>query len=352
MNIFELTDTYTLLEAVERIDKPKSYLVDTFFPNKTFYDTTRIGLEYRKAGRNLAPAITEGGGGRNISRGSAQAKFYDSILYGPKRTIGLKDLELRQFGERPDIYRVTRPEDRLAKMQAEDLNDLLNLHANRKEQMASEILQKGKFRLKAYADDGKVAEVIDVDYQLDCEVYPATSWADPDANIYDDLMTISMEIQEETGTIPALMICGKGVERQLLNNKEIREWLTIPNRENLTMAGFAPRFTAPNARYIGNISALNLEVISYLDTYIDDDGKVHPYIDDNTAIFGNPGQGRQLYGTVTLFMPEGIQTFSAEYIPKYDYSDKDQQYSLTVYSRYALAPNVFGDWKCIRTLGE
>lgn len=352
IDIYSITDTVTLINAVEQIKQPVSYLVDTFFPTKDFYNTSFVAVEYRKEGRQLAPAVVNGSKGININRGNSKTAYFTAPLFAPRRVIGLKDLELRQFGEVPSIYSAVKPEERLAGMQAADLTELMRMHANRKEQLASSILQTGKVELKGYADDGVTPEVINIDYELNPEVYPPISWSDGTAKIYDDLLTCSMEIQESSGEIPTLMICGKGVERQLLNNDEIKKWLMIPNRENLSIASFAPRFTGPNARFIGYISALNLEIVSYLESYTDESGQIKPYIDDNTAIIGNVGKGRQLYGAVSLFGESGVETFSAEYIPQYTYSQDAQQYSLTVYGRYVLAPNTFGDWKTIRTLGE
>lgn len=345
-NIWAITDTYALMSTVENIQKPATYLADTFFPNQSpiFY-TTQIAVEYRSEGRLLAPYVVPGTKGVNINRGTSNVAYYSAPMFGPRRIISLRDVEQRQFGETP-IFSTVLPEQRAAAMQAQDLVDLLRLHANRKEAIAADILQKGQTTMNAYADDGRVTATEVIDFGWDGRIN--TDWTDPSTDIYGALMTVSERIQRRTGTIPTLAICGKGVEELLLKNDDIRNWLMIPNRENLTMANFAPRYVAAQCRYIGTISALNMEFVSYAATYIDDDGQTKSFIDDYSVIICNPGKGKILRGAVTLVDKTGFQTYAADFVPKYTIDEKSNQMSLTVYSRYILIPELLDDWVCLR----
>ena len=61
-------DTISLLQAMERITPPASFLLDTFFPVVPQVAVqTRIAVEYRKRGRHLAPFVTRGGKGINLN---------------------------------------------------------------------------------------------------------------------------------------------------------------------------------------------------------------------------------------------------------------------------------------------
>ncbi len=52
----ELRDTVSLMQAMERITPPASFLLDTFFPLvPATAVTTKIAVEYRKRGRQLTP---------------------------------------------------------------------------------------------------------------------------------------------------------------------------------------------------------------------------------------------------------------------------------------------------------
>ena len=350
-NPWLITDQFQLLQTVERIKPPASYLVDTWFPNSITSTLTNgyMAVEYRKEGRLLAPFVSKGGKGVNLNRGTSRIRLYKAPMVAPRRVIGLGDIELRQFGEQP-IFSTVTAEQRAAKMQAEDLTDLLRTIQNRKNKMAADIIQTGKTIIRGLADDGVTEEVDEISFDWNGRVSASTDWSDSSADIYGDIKAVSERIQEDSGFIPTLMLCGKNVEKKLLNNAEIFKWLSIPNRENLAMASFSPHYTSPQARFIGHISALNLEIISYAETFTDDDGKVKPFLDPNVAIIGIPGVGRQLYGSVTCMNQAGQwQTIVANNVPVYHADYNAQQSSLTIFSRFLLVPETMSDYACIDT---
>lgn len=341
LEIYDITDTLTLAASIDLMDKPSTYLQSTFFPNVyPFFYTTKIAIEYRNQGRLLAPYAVEGSKGLNVGRGTSQIMEFSAPMFGVRRVIGQRDVEMRQFGETP-VFSTLRPEDRARLMQAQDLNDLLAMHANRKEKMCSDILQYGKTTMKAYADDGRVIETEEIDFGFTNT--DTTDWTLSTADIYGELRAISDRIQQRVGEIPTMMICGKNVEDYLLNNTAIRNWLMIPNRENLTMASFNPHYTDVQARYIGRISALNLDIVSYAKTYIDEDEQTKPYIDDDTAIISVAGRGSILRGSMLFMEDSGWKTYAVDYAPRYTIDKEANQMSLAVFSRYLCVPALLDD---------
>ena len=349
-NIFGIRDMVTLLQAIEQIKDPATYLVDTFFPQKlpTAF-TDYVSIEYKKGKRTLAPYIVKGSKGVNIARDTAQAKFYTAPLMGPRRVLSIQDIESRMFGETP-IYSSITPEQRAAAMQAQDLVDLKKMIANRKNKMAADILQTCRTVIKGYADDGQTFIQDTISFDWDGDLNISVAWSDPTASIYDDLQAAVEKIAEDTGEFPTLMLCGKNVEKYLRQNLEIFDWLMVPNRQNLAMASFAPRYDSINSRYIGNIQSLGLEVRSYIETYTDDDGTVKPFIEPDNVIIANPGKGKQLSSRITLI--DGVKkapvSYVAEYVPYYAADENAQQMSLALYSRQLLIPDVIDDWVCVK----
>lgn len=343
-NIFGITDSLTLLQAVEQIKTPANYLTQTFFPNKLpTAKTSWVAVEFKKGKRLLAPYIVRGSRGVNVARDTAQARMYTAPMMGARRIISSQDIEQRIFGEQP-IFTTLTPEERAAALQARDLTELLARIENRKNKMCADILQTGKTIIQGYADDGQNVVEDEIDFGFDGIVTPAVTWDNPSASIYDDLRAACDRIAENTGTLPTMVLVGKNVEKYLLNNAEIFKWLQIMNRENLTMANFAPRYTAPQARYIGSIPSLGLEIHSYLETYFDEsDGKVKPFIDPEVAIVANPGRGYQLTGAITLLEGGQFHTYAAEYVPKYSFNDEANQTALAVYSRFIAVPDNLDD---------
>ena len=347
-----ITDTYKLVGLCEKIKKPATYLVDTFFPKRMPVSYTDwVSIEYRSEGRLLAPYITKGSKGVNLNRGTSRIKNYKAPLMGPRRVIGLGDIEQRQFGELP-IFSTVTPEERAARMQANDMVELMRTLSNSENKQAADLLQTGKITIKGYADDGRTLEVDEIDFDWNGLIEPTKAWNESDATIYDDLKGASERIQEDSGVIPTLMLCGKNVERYLLANEELFKWMSLPNRENIQMLSFQPHYTTPQARFIGYISSLNLEVISYSETYTDDDGQVKPFLDPDTVIIGNPGRGKKLFGAVTFMNQQGNwQTIAAENVPVYLSDPNAQQSSLTIFRRECLVPDILEDWLTIKTRG-
>ena len=347
LDIYDCTETLTLMSTVELIEKPATFLTTTFFPNvEPFFYSTKIAIEFRHQGRMLAPYVVAGTRGVNVGRGTSQIIEYSAPMFGVRRVIGQKDVEMRQFGELP-IFSTLKAEDRARIMQAQDLNDLLAMHANRKERMAADILQYGKTTMRAYADDGKVTEVEEIDFNFKNKA--STDWTASTAKIYEELRTVSDRIQQRTGTIPTMAVCGKGVEEMLMNNAEIRNWLMLPNRENLAMASFAPHYTESQCRYIGRISALNMDFVSYGKTYYEADGTVKPYIDDYTVIIANAHKGRILRGSMVFFEDDGKwHTYAADYVPRYTFDREANQSSLAIFARYLPVPSLLDDHFCLQ----
>lgn len=347
-NPFLIKDTYELLPIVERIKTPDKFLSTTFFPNEVVTTQDILALEYTKQHRRLAPYLVKGSRGVNMSRERSQVKFYKAPLIGAKRVIGLEDISQRAIGESP-IFSTKTPGERAAELQARDLRDLLNMIDNRREQMSAELLTTGKVTVRGYADDGQVVDEAEIEFAAGMPKQ-TTAWDGANADIYGDLKTVSETIQESAGMIPTVMVCGGNVEDYLLGNKKILDWLTIPTRQNLTMATLEPRYTNPQVRFIGRLNALNLEIYSYNLTYVDDlTGQTKPFIPADHAIIGVPGNGKMMYGAVNWLDSAGSwQSAAAANVPVYNFSTESQTTSLTVFSRCLPMPEVIEDTICLK----
>lgn len=345
----DLKDTVSLMQAMERFKAPATTLVDTFFPNiPAPAVTTKIMVEYRRGGRRLAPFIVEGAKGINVSRDGSAMNIYEPPMVGPRRTVSPEDIEQRGFGE--TIYSTTTPAQRAARIQADDLKELQQMILNRKNQMAAEILKTGSYVINGYADDGVTPKTATVSFGTVQSITSSPTWDNANATIYADLKAASEMIQENAGMIPTVALVGKNIGEYLLNNAEIMKWLSVPSNQNLSLMSIQPRLTSPQVMRIGIIQSLNLEIYAYMETYTDDSGNVVPFLGANDVIVGIPGRGRQLHGAVTLIndTETGFETYSGLYVPKYAASKATNTMSLTVYSRFLLAPEFMDDWVYIQ----
>ena len=350
-DLFTFEGSVTLLKAVEKIDRPANFLSEMFFPKKQALETDFAAIEYRKVNRNIAPYVVSGARGVNIARGTTKVKTFFAPNFAASRVIGIEDLRRRQFGEIPNIFNAVKPEERLAKLQAQDLLELTELIENRRGVMAAEILQTGKLNLRSYADDGRLVSEETIDFDCSANIVsPTVHWDNAAAKIYSDLLSASETIQEATGTIPTVAICGRNIENYLIQNDEIKTWLMVPNRENMTMINLQPHFTGVQARFIGRITSLNLDLYSYSQTYFDDEGNKKYFVGEDNVIMGTRN-GSTCYFPITLMQNGQPYTVSANVVPQYTYNDEARTRRLTVYSRFVQVPETFGDWITIKARG-
>ncbi len=345
--MINVNDTISLIQAAEQIKAPATYLTDMFFPTVEISLQPTVVMEYRKRGyERLAPYVVEGSKGVNVSRVGSTMRVYSPPLMAPRRVLTQADVTRRAFGEMP-MFSTVSASERQAKLQADDLYDLITMTVNRKNQMAAELLTTGRITIGGYADDGVYQRLDEVTYDWDGEMTSSigTSWTSASAKIFDDLQMMSEKIQEEAGVVPTLLVVGKNVPKYLRSNKSILDWLMMPNRQNAAVMSFQPRYVSPNVMYVGKIEALNLEVVCYNETYTDDDGQLQPYVGADDVILGVPGRGKCLHAAVTLLDESGgFNSYAATYVPRYTTSLESNQSVLTLWSRFILAPYFVSDF--------
>lgn len=344
-------DTYTMMQAMDRMKQPASFLVDTFFPVvPATAVTTKIGVEYRKGARRLAPFIISGSGGVNIAREQSKLDFYEPPMMGPRRILSPEDISSRAFGE--NVVSSQTPAQRATQILAKDLVDLQSMIMNRKNKMAADILTGGQCEIKGYAADGNIVKTDTVKFDdWTQKLTPTVKWDQANADIYGDIAEMSACIQENAGMVPTVAICGRNIMNYILGNDAIMKYMNISNNANLSLLSFQPRIIAPQVMFMGRIMSLNLELYSYTETYTDEEGAVQSFIGDNDVIIGIPGRGKQLHGAVTLVEGRTFQTYSGNYVPAYHANEDDNTVSLAMYSRCVLVPETVDDWAVIKAKG-
>ena len=342
--IFSELNTLDLIRVVEQIKQPATFLVSTLFPNTEQLMSDILPVEYRKEHRKIAPYVIDGAKGINVKREKTSVKLYQAPLMGVRRVIGINDISRRGIGEMPIVSTKT-PEDRARELAARDLVELQHMLTNSRTAQAAELLQTGKITVKAFADDGATPQEDVIEFNWTGK--KNTDWTAANADILGDLREASYTIQEKAGIVPTLLICGKNVEKYMLDNKKMGEWLLSANSNATKFINYQPQFTSPQIRHLGFINALNLEMVSYAETYWDGNQAI-PFLDPDSAILCCPGRGRQVYGSISLLENKQWVTYSAREVPYYSANDDAQTSSLALFSRFLLIPEDIDDFVCFK----
>ena len=346
-NIFAITDTFSLIKVIEKIKPEANYLIQTLFPGTRQIYSDVLPVETMKAGRRLAPYVVKGAKPLNIAREKTTIKLYKAPILGARRVISLDDVERRYIGEQP-VFSNQTAEERAAQLQARDLRDLKAMLTNRRAAMVAELIQTGKITIKAFADDGKVAATDEIEFPGFQKLNK--NWSPSSAKIFKDLESASMKIQEDSGFVPDLLICGKNVFGYMSDNEEFSKYLLSANPNALAWLNFTPKYRAPQVRFIGYIPPLGLEIISYMETFQDDDGTTKPFIDEDTCILCRGNIGEIVYGTMNYLDPAGQWvSAAAQEIPIYTQNFDSQTTTLTLYSRCLPIPTDISDFIAIKT---
>ena len=226
----------------------------------------------------------------------------------------------------------------------DDLRDLVDMIANRKNEMAASLLSTGKITVEGYDDAGYKQRLDEIEYEHLGDAVIMVPWSNANAKIYEDLQTMSETIQETSGMVPTVLVVGKNVPGYLMKNETLKNWLMIPNRETGSFMSFAPQYQFPQVQYIGKLTALNLDIYSYNATYRADDGTVQRYVGANDVIMGIPGRGKCVHAAVPLLIDGEFRTVASQYVPRYTVNEEENMMMLTLWTKFVLMPDYAFDW--------
>lgn len=341
---FNIFETHTLLMAIERLTPANSFLRDRYFPTNVASDvfaTDDVLVEYKDGSKKLAPFVAPRKGGVTILRNGYTMERYTPPFVAPKRSLSYDDLSKRGFGEA--LFTQLTPAQRQQTLILKDADELGEFITRREELMAAETMLTNGCVMKHIADEVTEGDEMDVRFYEGAEnpaqFTPAISWDNPDAHIMDDLK-IMVRMLTSKGLRASELVCSPDVADAIIKNNEIKEFL---NNRRYELGSVEPETLAPGAAIVAklNVGGRIISIISYDETYTDDNGNDKQYIPSGKCILTAPACGRTLYGAVTqVEQADGeFHTYAGKRVPKYLSSAEGNTRSLTISSRPLLVPN-------------
>lgn len=341
---FNFYETHTLLMAVEQLTPANSFLRDRYFPTNVASDvfaTDDVLVEYKDGSKKLAPFVAPRKGGVAVLRNGYHMERYTPPFVAPKRALSYDDLNKRGFGEA--LFTKLTPAQRQQTLILKDADELGEFITRREELMAAETLLNNGCVMKHIADDADVDDEMEIRFydgeQNPAFFTPSVKWSDPNANIIADL-GIMIRMLTSKGLRATELVCAPDVADAIVNNAQIKELL---NNRRYEIGSVEPETLAAGAAIVAklNIGGRIISVISYDETYTDDDGNDKQYIPAGKCILTAPACGRTLYGAVTqVEQADGeFHTYAGKRVPKYLANAEGNTRSLTISSRPLLIPN-------------
>lgn len=341
---FNFFETHTLLMAVERLTPANSFLRDRYFPTNVASDvfaTDDVLVEYKDGSKKLAPFVAPRKGGVTILRNGYHMERYTPPFVAPKRALSYDDLSKRGFGEA--LYTQLTPAQRQQTLILKDADELGEFITRREELMAAETMLTNGCIMKHIADDATEQDEMEIRFYTGdsnpAAYTPAVKWSEAGAHIMDDLK-VMIRMLTSKGLRASELVCSPDVADAIIKNEEIQKFL---DNRRYELGNVQPETLAPGAAIMAklNVGGRVISIISYDETYTDDNGNDVQYIPEGKCILTAPACGRTLYGAVTqVEQADGeFHTYAGKRVPKYLSNAEGNTRSLTISSRPLLIPN-------------
>ena len=286
----------------------------------------------------MAPFVSPRIGGKVITRNGFQTYDFTTPRLAPERVMTVDDISKRGLGE--NVYSKKTPSEREDDLLADDLKDLDESIQRRLEWMCRQILFEGKLDVV----DAEAGVDFQVDYGFE-NIFVLTSeryWSLSTVNPVPLLKEKRRKIIKDTGKAPNVMIFASDLIEVFLDNPFIKEAMDIRNLQNIEMK---PRIVDDALTYYGKIAELGLEIYSYEEFFLNDDGEEEGIIPSGSCIMAHSeGEGSIEYGLITQMEDKKYQSYEAKQVPKVYCNENSDVKMLRLTSRPLPRPDNVEGW--------
>jgi hypothetical protein len=338
----DINNTTQLLMAVREMTPVNTFLRDRYFPTNPTTDifaSESVLVDYKEGSKKVAPFVAPQKGGKTLTRKGFHTEQYEPPNIAPQTTLTADDLKKRGFGEA--VMSDLAPADRQDMLLLNDLEEMDKAITLREEQMSALCLVDNGYVMKHYIDD-KVQEDKKIQFyegNVNPSVFiPAISWGNANADIISDLF-IMAQIRKARGLGASELIIASDVVDCFWNNDKILKML---DNKRVEIGEIKPQHWPEGASLIAklNCKGHQIDIISYVDTYVDDDDTVKSFIPSGKVVLTSPGCGRMLYGAVTqLEDDKQFHTYSGTRVPKHIVNTDTNSKQVRVTAKPLAVPN-------------
>lgn len=308
MNMF---DTRLMLEMVEQMKKPATFLKDTFFGNVRTFDTAKVDIDIEKGKRKIAPFVHSRIGGKTVERQGFQTNSYSAPLIAPDIITTAEDLLKRSAGE--NIYGAMSPDERAARQLGKDIVYLDDMITRREEWMCAKALFTGKVNVVGEGID----DVINFGTINGEALAGSAKWSHADSKPLDDFRRFSSKVRQNSGLTPDIAIISSNVVDVFLNNPQIKEFFIKAYRPEFGL--IKPENMPNGTSYLGQIisAGVNLDLYAYEEWFVDEaTGAEEAMIPDNKVLVASTRARTDMcYGAITIAEGDQLTTYAASRVP-------------------------------------
>lgn len=332
---------YTTREMIEAIDQTppvRTFLQRTFFPGSETHRTEKVEFDVRKGKRIMAPFVSPRKGGKVITRQGYHTNEFTTPKIAPERVLTIDDISTRAIGE--NVYSKRTPAEREDELLAKDFTDLEESIVRRLEWMCRQILFEGK--LDVIIEDEGVDVQVDFGFDNIVVLGEDEQWTIAAVDPLVPFRRGRKKIIKDHGRAPDIAIFSSDVIEDFLNNKFVMKSMDVLNMKNVVIE---PRVVDPSLTFYGRIAELDLDIYTYDEYFLNDEGEEEPMIPSGTVLLGHSeGEGQVEYGLVTQMEDKKFYSYEAKLVPKVWVDENDEVKKVRMTSRPLPRPFDTKSW--------
>jgi len=293
----DIFSTQVLNKTVEYLDRPTSFLLDTFFGQVQTADTEEIFFDIDKSKPRLTPFVSPLVAGKVVADSGYETKSFKPAYAKDKRRFDPSAPLKRNIGE--VIGGTLTPQQRRDAALNRSLTNQLENLTRREEVMASEALRLGQVTVS-----GDNYPTVVVNFQRDAALTVTLTgvnrWGQAGIKPLDNLEDWASLVQTKSGAAAKTVIMDPAAWRLFRSSDDVKALLTIYRGTNsaFQVDPIVRGQGNEKARFIGTIGDFDIWI--YNDVYTDDLGNTVPMLPTNTVIVGSPVnvEGTRCYGVI------------------------------------------------------
>ena len=199
--------------------------------------------------------------------------------------------------------------------------------------------------------DGKVVVIVEsegVDVQIDfgfkniIVLGEDEQWKNAGVDPLEPFRKERKRIIKESGSAPDMLIFSSDVIEDFIKNPTVKESMDILNMKNVVIE---PRVVDPSLTFYGRIAELDMDIYTYDEWFLNDDGEEEPIIPLGTVLMAHStGEGQIEYGLITQMEDKKFQSYEAEIVPKVWVDETDEVKKIRLTSRPLPRPLDVASW--------
>lgn len=333
--------TREMMEAIDQTPPVRTFLQRTFFPNDRTHITEKVEFDVRKGKRIMAPFVSPRKGGKVITRQGFRTNRFTTPKIAPERVLTIDDVTKRAIGE--NIYSQRTPEEREDELLSKDMTDLEDAIARRKEWMCRQILFEGK--IDVVDEDEGVDVQIDFGFDNIVVLGADEQWTLATVNPLPRFKEFRKKIIKNFGVAPDIALFSSDVIEDFITNPFIEKAMNLLKYKNVVIE---PRVVDPALTFYGRIAELDLDIYTYDEWFLNDDGEEEAMIPPGTVLLGHStGEGQIEYGLVTQMEDKKLQSYEGKLVPKRWVDENNEVEMLRLTSRPLPRPFDVDSWAVI-----